>query len=377
MKFPDEVPTLSSGDVTLRAHRVEDADAIAEQCTDPVSIQWTTVPLGYTHEMAVEWVKSSIPRMWESDSEHIFAIETTHPDGVRRFSGSLSLRDEGSARAELAFGAHPAVRGRGVMTTAVNLLLDWGFAERNLQTVIWWANVGNIGSRRVAWKSGFTFGGTVRRWLDHRGDPCDAWVAALHRDDSRTPKNDWLDTPVIRGEHVTLRPFEESDIRGIVEGCRDPRARHWLAFLPTPYTEQDARDFLARCEERTSQGAGIWWAVADATSGAFLGNVSFPRMGRREAEIGYWSLPAARGRGVITEAVGLVVRHAFVDVVDGGLGMHRVFLKAAEGNVASQHVARANGFTECGRERQAEVLGDGSYADLVMFDLLSAEWHGG
>ena len=41
MRFPEDVPTLTHGDVTLRAHRLEDRDAIVEQCTDPVSVQWT------------------------------------------------------------------------------------------------------------------------------------------------------------------------------------------------------------------------------------------------------------------------------------------------------------------------------------------------
>jgi RimJ/RimL family protein N-acetyltransferase len=185
MRFPDDVPTLTDGDVTLRAHRIEDAAAVVEQCVDPVSVRWTTVPPGYTREMALEFVGTSVPAKWESEKELAFAIECTHPDGRRRFGGTLSLIDKGSRRAELAFGAHPAIRGRGVMTTAVDLLLDWGFDERRLETVSWLANEGNLASRRVAWKTGFTFGGTVRRWLDHRGEYPDAWVAALHRDDPR------------------------------------------------------------------------------------------------------------------------------------------------------------------------------------------------
>lgn len=185
MRHPDEVPVLSDGDVVLRAHRLDDADAIVEQCTDPVSVRWTTVPLDYTHDMAVEWVKETIPAGWADGSEYTFAIEATHPGGVRRFGGSLSLRDRGDRRAEVAFGAHHDVRGRGVMTTAVGLLLDWGFDALDLETVIWLANVGNEGSRRVAAKSGFTFGGMLHRWLPHRGEYVDAWVATLHRGDPR------------------------------------------------------------------------------------------------------------------------------------------------------------------------------------------------
>jgi len=39
------IPTLTDGTVTLRAHREDDAEGAFEQCQDPVSQQWTTVPL--------------------------------------------------------------------------------------------------------------------------------------------------------------------------------------------------------------------------------------------------------------------------------------------------------------------------------------------
>ncbi len=90
MRFPDDVPTLTAGDVTLRAHRPDDVDAVVEQCLDPVSVQWTTVPKGYTREMAIEFTGTSVPQMWESDKEFAFAIECTHRDGRRRFGGTVS-----------------------------------------------------------------------------------------------------------------------------------------------------------------------------------------------------------------------------------------------------------------------------------------------
>ena len=157
MRFPDDVPILTSGDVTLRAHRLDDLDALVEQCTDPVSVRWTSVPLGYTPEMGRSYLTESVPRAWQDDTEWNFAIESTHADGRRRFSGSISLRNEGSRRAEIAFGAHPAARGRGAMTTAVRLLLDWGFSARDLETISWLAERGNFASRRVAqmWQQKF------------------------------------------------------------------------------------------------------------------------------------------------------------------------------------------------------------------------------
>jgi RimJ/RimL family protein N-acetyltransferase len=374
MHFPADVPTLTSGDITLRAHRIDDIDAIVEQCTDAESIRWTTVPLGYDRVMAETWVTTSIPARWEDGSERVFAIETTHPDGRRRFSGSLSLRDEGDHRAELAFGAHPAVRGRGVMTTAVNLLLDHGFTECGIETVVWLAEVGNLASRRVAWKAGFTFGGVMPKWLGHRGAMVDAWVGTLHRDDPREPTTPWYDVPVIHGDNVTLRPLRDSDADRVAEGCADERTQEWLEFLPSPYTLDDAHDFLRRIVQRGASAEGLTWAAADPETDLLLGVIGVPRSAHGSREIGYWAHPDARGKGVVSEGVEMLLRHVFLGIEDGGLGARRAYLKAAAGNAASHHVAITNGFTECGRERQSTLKRDGSTDDLVVFDLLATEW---
>ncbi len=374
MRFPDDVPTLTNGDVTLRAHRLDDVDAIVEQCIDPESVRWTTVPYAYTADMARQFVTEAIPQMWESEREWIFAIEAPHPGGERRFSGSLSLRNEGARRAEVAFGAHPAVRGRGVMTTAVNLLLDWGFSELDLETVLWLANRGNLGSRRVAWKTGFTFGGTLARWLDHRGEHLHAWTATLHRDDPRRPTHTWYDVPVLTGQNVVLRPQRISDADRIVEACNDESTAHWLSFLPSPFTRQDATSYIEKGAEAAAGGEYIQWAVADRETDRLIGVVGLPRMLRASGEIGYWAHPDTRGRGATTEAVALLVRHAFAPADSGGPDLQRLFIKAAEGNVGSQRVALRNGFVRTGTERRSERLRDGSWTDCALFDLLRDEW---
>ncbi len=79
----------------------------------------------------------------------------------------------------------------------------------------------------------------------------------------------------------------------------------------------------------------------------------------------------------MTEAVRLGVRHAFVESHDGGLGLSRLLLRAAATNLGSQGVARAAGFSVAGRDRAAEVLGDGTVDDFIRFEMLSGDWHDG
>jgi RimJ/RimL family protein N-acetyltransferase len=368
--FPDDVPELGDGVVRLRAHRLDDAPGVLEQCTDPVSRQWTTVPIPYSLEDARSFVTERVPAAWNEGS-WVFAVEADD-DGTPRFCGTVELRDEGDHRAEIAYGAHPWARGRGIVVRALELLLAWGFDERGLETVIWWANRGNWASRRTAWRLGFSCDGTLERWLPQRGDLLDAWVGVLHAGEPRTPRNPWLEAPRINGEAVALRPFRpKDDVDRIVEACRDERTAYWLGQMPSPYTCADAEAYLEGRMTQLATGSGMSWAVADPRTDVLLGSISlFDLKPGREAEIGYWTHPGARGKGVMTEACGLVVRHAFAAQDHGGLGLQRLIVFAAEGNSASRRVIEANGFVRVGRERRGTRLRDGSLVDTACYDLL-------
>jgi RimJ/RimL family protein N-acetyltransferase len=375
MTFPRDVPRLTDGVVTLRAHTAEDADALYEQAVDSVMLRWTTVPDPSTHETAREFATRIIPDGWREDREWAFAVEVPADDGTPRFVGSVSLRNEGEGRAEVAFGSHPWARGRGYVVRALELLLDWGFRERGLHTVIWRAFKGNWASRKVAWRLGFSFDGTVRQWLTHRGELRDAWVGALISTDERRPRGPWLDVPRITGRAVVLREHRATDGPRIVDACSDERTSYWLPDLPSPYTLDDAHEFLESRREQRATGAGLSWAVADPETDELLGNISVFDIDRHgDAEIGYWSHPDARGRGVMSEACGLVVRHAFVPDDDGGLGLRRLHVVAAADNTASRRVIESNGFVDVGRQRQENPHRDGSFSDTVCYDLLVSEY---
>jgi RimJ/RimL family protein N-acetyltransferase len=116
------------------------------------------------------------------------------------------------------------------------------------------------------------------------------------------------------------------------------------------------------------------WAVADADTDVLLAAVGVPRGGPSGLEIGYWAHRDARGQGVMTEAVGMVARHALMPRDEGGMGAHRLHLSTSAGNDASRHVAEANGFVQCGVSHAAERMADGSLADLVELELTHAGW---
>ncbi|WP_114560586.1 GNAT family N-acetyltransferase [Desertihabitans aurantiacus] len=361
-RFPEDVPTLTRDDVTLRAHRPEDAPRVLEQCTDPLSVRWTTVPLGYTAAMAEDWVRRDVPGQWTSGAAHVFAVECPFPDGTRRFGGSMDVRCIDERRGELAFGAHPAVRGTGVMRTAGELALEHAFTTLGLQSLVWWTEAGNLGSRRLAHDLGFTIaGGVVPRWLAARDTLVDAWVGTLHADQPRPvpPRT----VPVLHTPRLVLRAHRRSDDPRVVEACNDQDTRYWLNQLPAPYTAEDAARF--RLEHATGlHPDDCTWAVTARGADQLLATVSLMRRPGGH-EIGYWAHPDARGRGVVTESV---TRLTELALSPDGFDSHRVVIRAAVGNTASQRVAGRSGYTHCGVETGAAVLRDGTRTDHLVFE---------
>ena len=368
-------PTLSDGTVTLRALEQRDIPGCYEQCIDPESVRWTTVPTPFTPEMASRFCLEIAPAAWADSSQWIFAVEHTSDGGAGgqpSYAGNVALRDEGHGRAEIAYGAHPAARGTGVMERGLRLLLEWGFATQGISTVIWRANVGNWASRKLAWRLGFSLDGVLRHSQPARGELVDAWIGTLLANDPREPSHRWL-TPVplagpTDGPGIRLRAFGGDDVPRIVEACSDERTQHWLGSMPSPYTQSEARFWLEHIVEGQAGGKKITWAVVDRDTDLVLAAINIFDIDQHDCEIGYWAHPDSRGRGVLRAALRVVTSYAFAE-----LGVARVRVVAAIENTASRHVAEANGFTQTGTERMGTVLRTGC-ADVALYDVLASEW---
>lgn len=364
---------LTDDTVTLRMHQLGDVEDMLSMGTDPATALWTTVPQPYLRRHAEQWVTEQAPGMWRAGSGFSWAVEAD--DGGRpRFAGNLDIR-RGEVP-DIGFALAPWARGRGIMARAVRLATAWAF-ERGLPVVHWSTHVGNLASWRVAHACGFTFHGERPLSVPHRGELRDGWYASLLPGDEPRPRTTWWPVPELVGERVRLRAHTEADLPRIVEACTDPTTRHWLTGIPDPYTEDTARAFVLRARLTESLGQKVTWAVADRADDRLLGNVGVFDLNApilpTGGEIGYWAHPDARGRGVIGEAVALVVEHAFAPREEGGLGRHRLQIGAAWANEASRRVAEKAGFTLAARFRLDGVEGDGVLGDGAWYERLATD----
>jgi RimJ/RimL family protein N-acetyltransferase len=170
---------------------------------------------------------------------------------------------------------------------------------------------------------------------------------------------------------VALRPWEPADVPAIAAACADAEIARWLDLIPQPYAEEDARWYVAHCEEGWRDGTSSSFAVVDVASGELVGSMGARHLDPEQGvtEVGYWVAPHARGRGIARRALRLISAWLLEDV-----GMARVQLRADVDNVASRRVAEGAGFVEEGILRSARFNPRrGGRVDFVMYSLLPSD----
>lgn len=163
---------------------------------------------------------------------------------------------------------------------------------------------------------------------------------------------------VIQGEGVTLRPLATRDIPSMIAAINDPITEQFLPNMPRPYTEEHASEFVAE---------GKAWAYVDEHD-AYCGHMSLRLGSQRDqvVEVGYLSLPDARGKGYTTRALKALMDYAFSQ------GAYRVEVLAMVNNAASRAVARRAGAVEEGILRGRIAHPDG-HQDAVLHAKLADE----
>lgn len=354
---------LRTGRLHLRPWHPDDAAAVLAACSDPEVQRWTTVPSPYTAADAAAWAGEVAPGLWESGTGAPFGVF----DPAGRLLASVGLHDLDGRHGTLGYWAAPAARGRGVVTEAATAVTRWAFDGLGLARVSWEAEVGNWASRAVAEKCGFTVEGVHRRQLLHRGALVDCWSGGLLADDEvvdqRTFGGSWRD---LAGDGLVLRRWRTDDADAVHEALSDPESARWLP-VPSPYTAQDARDFVEAASHRWASGRAAPLCVERdgrvAGLVVLLPSAHDPGL----AELGWWTAPWARGRRVASRALGLLVPWAV------GLGVRRFEAGIDVANAASQRVAERAGMQREGVRRAGLRPGrDGRRADGVFYALVPA-----
>ena len=146
---------------------------------------------------------------------------------------------------------------------------------------------------------------------------------------------------------VTLRMWHPDDAPAVFAACQDPLIARFVP-IPQPYSEDDARTFIEMSLRNweADGGGARGFAIIDATSDELLGAIARHAPFGHRVMFGYWLAPQARGRGVATRALRLIV-----DWTLATTDLIRLDLYTDVENDASGRVAQRAGFEPEGIRR--------------------------
>ena len=153
--------------------------------------------------------------------------------------------------------------------------------------------------------------------------------------------------PEFRGTMFTIRPYRTEDAEAVARAGNNVNIWRNLAHsFPHPYRIEDAHSWIAHCHSLTDGSLHLTIDIGGTASGG-VGLIPVANWSPYTFEIGYWLAESHWGRGIVTEAVGLLTRYAFDEL-------------------SASRVLEKNGFDLEGRLRSA-VHKDGRTGDCLVY----------
>lgn len=166
---------------------------------------------------------------------------------------------------------------------------------------------------------------------------------------------------------IALRPWHENDLENLVNYANNPNiTKNMTDSFPSPYTLENAKSFIAMAKQAVP--INIFAIVVQGKAVGGIGIHSQTDIHRQNAELGYWLAEPYWGKGIISEAIRLVLNYAFANKE-----ITRVFARPFGNNVASQKVLEKNGFTLEGRFEKV-LIKNGELQDELIYAIRRADF---
>lgn len=184
---------------------------------------------------------------------------------------------------------------------------------------------------------------------------------------------DDLSTAPRFSRRFVLRPFRKRDADDITEAVLAslPELNQWLPWAHLDYAKNDATTYIRDSMRAWKEGRAYDFAIRRPDDpDRHIGNISVWHISRsfKTGEIGYWVRSDEASQGIATEVTARTLHIAFRE-----LRMHRVILRIAVGNRASERVAEKLGFFREGILRE-EIKVHGEWLDHSVWGLLEHEY---
>ena len=184
-----------------------------------------------------------------------------------------------------------------------------------------------------------------------------------------TPEEIYAEFPHLETKNLVLRDLRPEDVQAVFCIFSDDEVTRYYD-LDTFQSMGQARDLIERFNSRFLNQVGIRWGIARKDApGTIIGTCGYNIWVQPNcrAVIGYDLARAHWRQGVMTEALGAVLRFGFEN-----MSLNRVEAAIFPANTSSHRLLKKLGFQQEGALREYEFL-KGEFVDLVMYSLLRKE----
>jgi ribosomal-protein-serine acetyltransferase len=169
--------------------------------------------------------------------------------------------------------------------------------------------------------------------------------------------------------HLTLKLIDQNDasvIFAMVDQNRE-HLRTWLPFVDKMVDLGFAQNFVNGTLQRNAQGQEYAFIIYKDGEPVGRNGIYKIDAANKTAEIGYWLIKEAEGKGIVTETCKQLIDFCFTNLL-----LNRIEIKCAVDNLKSQALPIKLGFVEEGLLREAEWLGT-QFTSLKLFSLLKSD----
>lgn len=174
-------------------------------------------------------------------------------------------------------------------------------------------------------------------------------------------------------ERLILRRMRDDDLADYLDCESQPD--HTLYLSRGPYTEEEARNFIATSRDLSLDAEGVYLhlAIEHKAAGRVVGTscIKVTSRAHRQGDMGWFLHADYRGQGLATEASRAMLEFAFAT-----LDLHRITAHCDAGNTRSRIMAERLGMQRESFFRET-VFFDGEWHSQYGLSILRREWEAG
>ena len=176
--------------------------------------------------------------------------------------------------------------------------------------------------------------------------------------------------PNLTTDRLLLRQPERKDLDAVFKGLSNKEVIRYYGIAYR--SKEEAKAQMEWYEYVWENEEGLYWVIADKDKGNFLGTAGLYHWmhPNRKAELGFWLLPEAWGKGFMAEALRPVLKYG-IDTME----LYRIEALVEQGNSRAVKTLSQLGFLHEGTLRECELKEEADkFISLEMHGLLAREY---